>query len=252
MICSEATGLLAAHADGELDPMQDRALQQHLAGCPACAAESDAIASLGRDIRAQAPYYRAPESLRARVLARAPAWPQRRRWLAAGALAGALATVGVGVIVTAVLEWRASEDFVGEAVASHVRATLGNHLVEVVSSDQHTVKPWLSARLDYSPPVVDLQGEGFPLVGARIDYLDQRPVATLVYRFRSHVIDVFVRPRPAGAPASGLRTVRGFNVVAATGATMEWRAVADVQADVLAAFVARLAREDAGTPELAR
>src|SRR6266550_5418935 len=116
------------------------------------------------------------------------------------------------VIGTAVIDLRANEDVALEAVATHVRATLSNRQIEVASSDQHTVKPWLSARLDYSPPVQDLAAEGFALTGGRLDTLERRPVATLVYRYRQHTLDAFVRPDSAHAPLTALRTVRGFSV----------------------------------------
>jgi len=139
-----------------------------------------------------------------------------------------------------VLDWHANEDLAVEAVTTHVRATLGNHRVDVASSDQHTVKPWLSARLDYSPPVRDFAAEGFALVGARIDYLDRQPVAALVYRYRDHLIDVFVRPPSRNASPAALRMVRGFNVVHATGSGMDWLAVSDLNAAELSSFVQRL------------
>ena len=94
----------------------------------------------------------------------------------------------------------------------HVRATLGNQQIQVASSDRHTVKPWLSARLDYSPPVRDFAQDGYALIGGRIDYLDRHPVATLVYHVRNHTIDVYVRPETAHPAASALRTIRGFNI----------------------------------------
>ena len=137
---------------------------------------------------------------------------------------------------------RVNDDLASEAVATHVRATLGNRLIEVASSDQHTVKPWLSARLDYSPPVRDLASEGFALSGGRLDTLEQRPVATLVYRYRLHTIDVFVRPESARAAPASLRTLRGFNVVHASGSGMDWVAVSDASAEVLLPFTQRLAR----------
>ena len=152
----------------------------------------------------------------------------------------------VWVVGSAIIEWRANEDVAVEAVATHVRATLNNHLIQVASSDHHTVKLWLSARLDYSPPVLDLANEGFLLNGGRIDTLDKQRVATLVYSYRLHTIDVFVRPESVHAPPA-LRTLRGFNVVHATGSGMDWLAVSDVSADVLTAFVRRLATE-AGSP----
>ena len=168
----------------------------------------------------------------------------RWRWLGGGVLAGCAASVFAWMLGTTVLAWRANEDVAVAAVAAHVRATLGDHLIEVASSDRHTVKPWLSARLDYSPPVQDLANEGFALIGGRLDYVERRPVATLVYRYRKHTIDVFVRPETSAVPTSALRTVRGFNVARASGPSMNWLAVSDAEPAVLSSFVQRLAHED--------
>lgn len=252
MICNVAGTLLAGYADGEIRELRGRSIEQHLRSCADCAAQHSDILALRARIRAEVPYFQAPEALRARVrtllpqsharppVASRPA-PDRWRWLTGGALAGCAATVLAWVIGTALIDWRANEDVAVEAVATHVRATLNHHLIEVASSDQHTVKPWLSARLDYSPPVTDLADQGFALVGGRLDTLDGRRVATLVYRYRLHNVDVFVRPESAHAP-SLLRTVRGFNVVHATGSGMDWLAVSDASAEVLTAFIQRLAR----------
>jgi anti-sigma factor RsiW len=125
-----------------------------------------------------------------------------------------------------------------------VRATLGDHLIEVASSSQHAVGPWLSARLDYAPPVADLAHEGFALVGGRLDYLERRNVATLVYRYGGHTIDVFVRPAASHSSTLALRKLRGFNVARASGPSMDWLAVSDVEPAVLSAIVGLLAREE--------
>ncbi len=260
MNCNDTIALLAAYGDGELDPMQSARVEQHLHGCAACADQRDRQIALGMRIKRDVPYYSATHSMRSRaeatlaagvVPARGPARDVRRwRWLGAGALTGSMVTVLAWITGNTVLEWRDRSDLANEAVADHVRATLANHLTDVTTSDRHTVKPWLSSRLDYSPPVQDLSGEGFPLTGGRVDYLDKRPVATLVYRYREHVVDVFVRPGAEGAarssasPASAASTVRGFNVVRVSGSGMDWVAVSDASADVLAPFVARLARGD--------
>lgn len=249
MNCNEAATLVAGYADAELNGLRGRSIEQHLRGCTACSAKHQGVLTLRARIRAEVPYFRAPAALRERVraLSRSAAAvrprpePARWRWLTGGALAGCAATVLAWVVGSALIDWRANEDIAVEAVATHVRATLNSHLIEVASSDQHTVKPWLSARLDYSPPVQDLADEGFALAGGRLDTLDKQRVATLVYRYRQHMIDVFVRPESAHAP-SAPRTVRGFNVVHATGSGMDWIAVSDVSPDVLAAFVQRLAR----------
>jgi anti-sigma factor RsiW len=256
MNCNEAGTLVAGYADGEIDSLRGRSIEQHLRGCAACTTQYQSVLTLRARIRAEVPYFPAPAALRTRVRSLLAATqavapprprpePDRWRWLSGGALAGCAATVLAWVVGTAVIDWRANEDVAVEAVATHVRATLNDHLIEVASSDQHTVKPWLSARLDYSPPVQDLANEGFPLVGGRLDTLDKQRVATLVYHYRLHIIDVFVRPESAHAPPA-LRTLRGFNVAHATGSGMDWLAVSDVSPDVLSAFVQRLAR--AGSP----
>ena len=256
MNCGDANRVLAAYADGEVDGLRAYAIRHHLRGCAACATTHHDVLALRTRIRAEVPRFTAPLALRERLRATlaagnaarpspSPGAPERWRWLAAGVAAGSLATVLAWWVGTAVLDRRANDDLAAEAVTTHVRATLGNHLVQVASSDQHTVKPWLSARLDYAPPVREAPLDGVVLVGGRIDYLDRHPVAALVYRYREHTIDVFVRPEATRAPPSSLRVVRGFNVAHATGAGMDWLAVSDVNPAALSALVAALAREDA-------
>ena len=257
MNCHEATAMLPVYSDGELDAVQSAALEKHVLGCPDCSAQRDALAALRARIRSEAPYYAAPPSLQARIgafVAGAPTAPRaashptggRWRWLSAGALAGSAATVFAWFLGSAVLDGRVGAGLDAEAVANHARATLANRLTDVASSDRHTVKPWLSSRLDYSPPVQDFAAEGWLLAGGRLDYLGGQPVATLVYRYREHTIDVFVRPLSGGAsaPAPALTKLRGFNVAHAAGAGMEWWGVSDASADVLQSLVARLARGD--------
>jgi len=255
MNCNEAANIIAAYADGEMDGLRGHSLKKHLGACASCAAKHQAILDLRARLRAEAPYHAAPAALRDRVRAVAAATDVRPpsqsrsedyrwRWLTGGALGGCAATVLAWVVGTAVLDWRAGEDLATEAVTAHVRATLGNHLTEVASSNQHTVKPWLSARLDFSPPVRDLASEGFTLAGGRRDYLGGQPIAVLVYHYREHVIDVFVRPQLARAGTPALRSIRGFNVARATGSEMDWVAVSDVSPDVLSGLVERLARNE--------
>ena len=252
MNCNEAASLMSAYADGETDRAQSRSIERHLRACAQCAEAHRSLLALRARLRAEVPYFLAPQALRTRIEERLEhqassrpvgrAAPSGRwRWLTGGALAGCAATVLAWMIGTSLLQWHANEDIALEAVQIHVRATLNHHLIDIASSDQHTVKPWLSARLDYSPPVQDLANDGFALVGGRIDYFDRQPVAALVYRYREHTIDVFVRPESARAPPSPMRTVRGFNVAHATGSGMDWLAVSDVNADVLSAFVQKLA-----------
>jgi anti-sigma factor RsiW len=254
MNCHEAMALLPTFSDGELDAVQSAALEKHILACADCSAQRDALSALRLRIRSETPYYTAPAALQARIratIARAPRPAgtavrpigERWRWLSAGALAGSAVTVFAWFLGSAVLDWRVNADLDNQAVASHTRATLSQRLTDVSSSDRHTVKPWLSSRLDYSPPVQDFAADGLPLVGGRLDSLGGQPIATLVYRYREHTIDVFVRPQSGGvaAPTPSLTTLRGFNVAHAKGAGMEWWGVSDVSADVLTGLVARLA-----------
>jgi anti-sigma factor RsiW len=263
MTCKQAETLIGAHADGEIEVMQDYLIEKHLLGCAGCSATHLGILALRARIRTEVPYFVASPGLQSRVRAtigavRASAPSQLRpsptgdrwRWLTGGVFAGCTASVFAWMLGTTVLAWRANEDFAVAAVAAHTRATLGDHLIEIASSDRHTVKPWLSARLDYSPPVQDLANEGFTLVGGRLDYLDRRNIATLVYRYREHTIDVFVRPDASLVPTSALRSVRGFNVACASGRGMEWVAVSDAEPAVVSVFVRRLARNDVFQPGL--
>src|SRR5438309_6328205 len=244
MKCKQAETQVAAYADGELDALRTYSIKQHLHGCANCTAMHHNILVLRARIRAEVPRFVASPVLHARIRAlvgamRASVPVQARqtgdrwRWRSGGVLAGCTASVFAWMVGTAVLTARANEDFAVAAVTSHVRATLGDHLIEVASSDRHTVKPWLSARLDYSPPVQDLANEGFPLIGGRLDYLERRPVATLVYLYRKHTIDVFVRPETSPVATSALRTVRGFNAAHASGPSMDWLAVSDAEPAVM-------------------
>jgi anti-sigma factor RsiW len=251
MKCDAARTRMDAYADGEIPAWRRFALRRHLVACPACAAHLAEVRSRSERIRREVPRFAAPEGLRAKILASpdgssprvAPrrASEHRWRWVGAGALAGSVATVVVWLAGNLALDRRPGEDVAAAAVAAHVRATLSQELIQVASSDQHTVKPWLSARLDYSPPVRDFAAEGFPLVGARIDDIGGHPVATLVYRYREHTVDVFVRPDWLSSVASAPQTRRGFHVLRAEGQGMDWLLVSDAAAEAVAPLLRELA-----------
>jgi len=255
MNCARMEELVSAYVDGEADGLRAYAVERHLAGCGHCAASRRALTILRARIRAEVPRHVAPPALHDRVRALAgamraatPPAPSPRpagdrwRWLTGGVVAGCLSTVVAWTLGTTLLAAVETRDFANAAVAMHVDATLGNRLIDVASSDRHTVKPWLSARLDYAPPVRDLAEEGFPLVGGRLEHLDKQPLAALVYRYGQHTIDVFVRPQTASLGSLPSRVVRGFNVARASGGGMEWCAVSDAEPAVLSAFVRRLAQ----------
>jgi anti-sigma factor RsiW len=144
--------------------------------------------------------------------------------------------------------------FVDELVASHVRAQLSGHDIDVVSSDQHTVKPWFNGRLDYAPPVEDLADEGFALTGGRLDYIGHRRVGVLVYRYRTHIVDVYVMPETdTGTRGAASLTSDGYALASWRAQGMRWWAISDAEPAVLAqlrtALTARLDRTPPGPPK---
>ncbi len=248
MKCDCVAPLLMPLVDRELGPLHAFRAARHVATCPHCAAEHRALAASRDALRRELPRHRAPTDLVASLTARfgdAPAprpdRAERTRWWTTGAVAGAAATVALWVAASTAFDWLAAADTALRLVDAHTTAVLAGTQVAVASSDHHTVKPWLSARLDYSPPVDDLASAGFPLAGARIDVVDGRRVAILVYRYRDHTIDVFVRPEGTAPIVAAGRTIRGFNVVAARGRAMDWTAVSDANTPTIAALLARLA-----------
>jgi anti-sigma factor RsiW len=231
--------LVQADHDGELSVAEAAALAEHVQACAECQAARDELAGLSSRLRSELPRYTAPASLRARLqaeLAPAPVVAFRSRatpWRALG-----LAAAGAMALAASVALWLPpGTPDVDEAVSSHIRALQPGHLTDVLSTDQHTVKPWFDGRIDYAPPVRDFASAGFPLVGGRLDYLAGHPVAALVYRHDKHVIDLYVWPDKATA-APTERAVNGYNVVTWADGTMRFRAVSDLEASQIAQFAA--------------
>ena len=240
-----------AYLDGELAATDAVELEAHLAGCASCGRFRDDRLALRAAIAARIPRPEAPDLLRQRVRvalreattssrARGPAaW----RWLA---LAASLAIVAIG-------SWRlgtrhaASEILADQVLASHVRSLMPGHLDDVVSSDQHTVKPWFNGKLDFSPPVHDFSGRGYPLLGGRLDYLNGRPVAALVYGRRQHLINVFLWPA-AGPVGSGAPLVRqGYHLLHWTTPEYAYWVASDLGLSELTDFAGLLQLGDSAT-----
>lgn len=238
MTCIDARARLEAFRDRELDPFASREVERHLAECPSCRGALAGIDAVSHAVRGAA-RFRPPATLERRLrreLRReaGDGTPSVLRWTAvATAIAAALV---LGILVLPRLG-RREDPSVRDAIAGHVRAVVTGHLVDVTSSDQHTVRPWLSARLDFSPPVKDGVEHGFPLVGGRLDYLDERPVAVLVFRRRQHLISVFARPSRDGArPATVAGERNGYRVVTWSTAEVRFTAVSDTAAEDLVAL----------------
>jgi anti-sigma factor RsiW len=197
--CDEIRDLLSPYADGELDLVRGLEIEQHLSGCPACAAALERTRSLSARIGAAGLYHEPPADLRDRVRASlVRATGSRRRFspswrrLGVAAAAAVLLAAGAWGVLRALPARSGTEMQARDVVAGHVRSLMADHLVDVESSDQHKVKPWFIGKVDVAPEVKDLAEHGFPLVGGRLDYLDDRPAAALVYRRGKHVINVFV------------------------------------------------------------
>ncbi|HYT47445.1 MAG TPA: anti-sigma factor [Burkholderiales bacterium] len=223
---------LHAYLDGELDAAASLEFEAQMAENPALRAACERQRELSAAIRGKADYHPAPIRL---YRVEQPA-SKSFKFISAFALV-ALVAFGLGTLLT----FRAAEDpLAREVVASHVRATLGGRLIDVASSDQHTVKPWLSARLPFSPPVTDLSQDGFELAGARLDYAAGQPVAVLVYKRRQHVVDVFVWPA-AGESEISASARDGFNVARFARGGMRYWVVSDLNRNELDDFARLLA-----------
>jgi anti-sigma factor RsiW len=249
MDCRDAQERLEREQDGELDTRSRRTLQEHVADCEVCSAVRDDLRDLRSAVRDRASYFAAPDSLRQRIGSerkrdRAPA--SRGLVLPWWGFATSLATAALlAVAVTLAVGLPAREDQIAQqVVASHIRSLMENHLADVASTDQHTVKPWFSGKLDFSPPVNDLATEGFALRGGRLDYIAGRPVAALVYQRRQHRINVFIWPATARAQAPGTTiAVSGYNGIEWTQGAMTFWAVSDLNLSELNELKALLERK---------
>ena len=242
MSCTETEILLHALLDGELDAGHAREVEAHVANCPHCAAELRAYRELQKAMAAAQLHFTAPASLRRHIEKAFPVAPQRassRRSVLKGFVMGtALSTAMAASLVVAVFRTDQDQQVLGDIVSAHVRSLQANHLTDVQTSDQHTVKPWFNGKLDIAPPVVDLTAQGFTLIGGRLDYVDGKNVASIVYRRRKHVINLFVA-EASGSEQHGSRldTMQGFNIRRWTAQGLEFIAVSDINAEELQEFV---------------
>jgi len=248
---------LDAYLDGELAAPDAAELEAHLRACPDCSRQVRRRRALSAAVRGQMLRFPAPETLRAwvRAGARAEATRTARRrapYWSALAVAASLAVVAVGSRQLA-LRGAAGEAITKQVLASHVRSLMPGHLTDVRSSDQHTVKPWFNGKLDFSPPVYDFAGGGFPLVGGRLEYVDGRPVAALAYSRRQHVINVFLWPAEQGRTAGPRATTRqGYHLLHWETPAYTYWVASDLGLSELRDFVALLERGDSAAAATVR
>jgi anti-sigma factor RsiW len=245
MNCEDASVLVHALADGELDAGHAREVEAHAATCRACAAELAAAREVKKVMAATDLQFTPPASLRARIEGAIPkpqALANRRALLKGFALGSAMSAIAASGIGFVVLRDARGDRLMGEAISAHLRSLQSEHLTDVLSTDQHTVKPWFNGKIDLAPPVPDLTAQGFTLIGGRLDFIDGKPVAALVYRRRAHVINVFVGQVLGVAPSSPqLQVVQGFNVLRWRDGGLSVMAVSDLNAQELEEFGTKFA-----------
>ncbi|MGZ6195946.1 MAG: anti-sigma factor family protein [Candidatus Binataceae bacterium] len=222
--------LVQAEFDGELDVEQAAALKVHRDSCPACQAAQEMLVGVRRTLRAADLRERAPARLR-EMVGQPEAKPVRRLpWRGAASFVLGAAAASVALYMSGV-----NTPVADEIASAHVRALQPGHMEDVVSTDRHTVKPWFDGKLDFAPPVKDLAGDGFPLLGARTDFIAGRAVAVLVYGHGGHFIDLFVWPGTVATPAALTR--RGYRLNPFTAGEMTFWAVSDMDAAEMTHFI---------------
>jgi anti-sigma factor RsiW len=242
MNCEEAEVLLHALIDGELDAGHAREVETHIAGCPHCAAALSDYREMSKLMASADVRYKAPSELRQRIEAALPQakvvqMPSRRSVLRGFAMGSAVSAIAATGLVAIVLRNDDMERIQSEVVSAHLRSLQAGHLIDVVSTDQHTVKPWFNGKLDVAPPVIDLTAEGFTLIGGRLDYVDARAIGAVVYRRRQHVINLFVAQTASTERRSAkIETVQGFNIRHWSDRGLNYWAVSDLAKDELADF----------------
>jgi anti-sigma factor RsiW len=247
MDCNESQSMMSAYVDGELDVADTIRYESHLAKCPACTGACEKLMSLRTALKTHAVSYAASEQVRQRVLtalhenqARSNSVAKSTAWAWAWLNPAVAAVCSVAFAFALALYMRTpseSERLVQEIVASHYRSQLANHLVDVASSDRHTVKPWFNGKLDFSPPVIDLAAQGFPLIGGRLDYVNRRTVAALAYQRRLHIVNLFMWPdRTPGNSPPEARSLQGFHLLHWTDSEMAYWAISDMAPKELNTF----------------
>jgi anti-sigma factor RsiW len=258
MNCEATQVLLHGLIDGELDAGHAREVEVHAAACPRCGASLRGYRRMRGAIRTQALRYAAPEHLRRRVLATLPrpVVPAQRASapsrfnisMLRGFNISVLKGFGMGSFVSAAMaaclllfitNSNEEQRLVGDAVSAHLRSLHGQ-LIDVKSTDQHTVKPWFNGRIEFSPPVIDLKAQGFTLVGGRLDYIDGRPVAAIVYERGGHVINLFVSQAQVAAQTGTVEKLEGFNVWRWSWSDLGFSAVSDLNAEEFNEFCEKL------------
>ena len=243
MTCREAEPLLHARLDNELDMAGSASIDQHLSECRACAAQYAELQNLHEEIVAADLAYAPPPALEQKLAARFlrektslfSLW--KKSWRNTYVLGGAAAGIAILIFSVSIARTSRETDAIGvEILDNHLRALQPSHLVDVPSSDQHTVKPWFQGKTDFSPPVPDLTKDDFILIGGRLEVIHQQPAAAIVYRRRQHVVSLYVSPSPGADTGTALRDLGGYHLLHWMQNNMSYWAVSDVDPTDLRQF----------------
>jgi anti-sigma factor RsiW len=243
----EIHGLLHAYADGELDLISTREIEKHLRGCDQCRGAYEQIRALRETLTSDAPAFSAPTHLRKNIrtaLRREARGADEKLspWLVLST-STAFAAVVLGFVLFQATHVSRENAVTDQVIANHVRSLLASHLVDVASSDQHTVKPWFDGKIDFAPDVHDFSVDGFPLIGGRLDYLDGRTVVALVYQRNKHPINVFIMPASRSSDSSPVAsTIRGYHILSFTHNDMRFWTISDLNETELRQFADLLTR----------
>ena len=245
MNCDEAQNLINGYTDGELDLVRNLEIERHLQECALCTQDYKSHQVLRDRIKDGSLYFKTPVDLERRIqgsLRKAAKTAGRPRalpkwWFNIAAPMAAAAVVVLALVPF--LRGPSADDLLArEVVSSHVRSLMASHLADVASTDQHTVKPWFAGKLNFSPTVEDLAQQGFPLMGGRLDYLDNKPVAALIYRRNKHFINLFIWPSGSDSEVrTKTESRQGYNLVHWTKSGMTYWVASDLNTSELQEFV---------------
>jgi anti-sigma factor RsiW len=247
--CPEWSVMLHGFVDTELDSVHATQLAYHLATCAGCRAAMERIRAMRKIIDQDGVKWRPPEGLRSHVLSMLsfeqemasssppsqdiPAWRRVVDFVRLWSFVPSLAALAVSALLFASVPSQ-TVLLQDQLLASHVRSMMADHLTDVLTSDQHTVKPWFNGKIDFSPPVTDLSKDGFPLIGGRVDYIGGRSVAALIYQRHGHIINLFIWPAASFGRTTTIRD--GYNMIRWSDGGLAFWAVSDVAPGDLAAF----------------
>jgi anti-sigma factor RsiW len=258
MNCKETQEVIHGYLDGELDVVHNLAIEQHMQECAVCARSFQGLESLRKVMASRSLFFEAPNELEKRLRsavrqaskAESPrwwSWSWSSNWPRVLAPLAAVALVLL-IAMPFVMRTSTQDRLSQEIVSAHVRSLMANHLTDVASTDQHTVKPWFNGKLPFSPPVTDPAAQGFPLIGGRLDYVENHPVAALVYQHRKHFINLFIWPSTRlSSTAEESSTQQGYNTIHWRQGGMEFWAVSDMNRGDLKSF-AQLQRNGSSLP----